>query len=129
MNLFDFFEEAAAIPKETWDKISVYKLNNSVISKADYKAGKFTQQQYYGQYVTDDTVRIAVACVGLDAIRAVHIDKMKDIPNQTWDRLAGRLYKAQDKDILNATGEDMDTSFFYIKVAKAAIIIYKEGIK
>lgn len=127
MDIFDIFSDIETPKPVEPIVVNDIHLDNKVILKSDYKDGKYSQHEYYTQFVTEKILALVVSKIGLEAIKEIKSKSMSEIPDSTFDSLAGSLYLIRNKDALKVVGEDMDTMFFYIKIAKAAIKLYKES--
>lgn len=59
---------------------------NIIRSRADYLAGKVSHREYYGQFVTEATIRAVVQRFGEERLLSCTNEHLNDIPLHLWDR-------------------------------------------
>ncbi len=60
-------------------------------TRKQYMDGVCTHEQYYAQFVNNDTKTLVIENIGLKAIQESKDEHMNDIPLKKWDRLTGYL--------------------------------------
>lgn len=96
-----------------------------MISRSDYKSGKATHNEYYGQFVTKGVLGLVKDRIGEDRIKASEDPHFNDIPLAEWDRLP--LWSHLASVIREANGNINPSLAEKNSVMKAAARMIKAG--
>lgn len=89
---------------------------DSIRTRKEYLDGAISHREYYAQFVTDDTRKVVIRYIGLDALRASANENLNDIPLSTWDTLP----KEYNKAAYNAADSYKMTIGMWVCIAKEA---------
>ena len=133
MNLFDFSNKAEVIEipvviiQKTERKHKDIVINNTTITKIDYRKGLYSTHQYYSQFVTLDIIKLVVMRLGTETIIKSSKHNFSDIRQDTFDSLDGLIHTIINKQQIIDAGEDIPFLCFNVCVAIAAATKFKES--